>query len=189
MAFSPGGTNPKTPLPLATIVSAPSNSTAPAKTEITQRLEAEVQKMLAAGPLRPGYHSAGFIDLYGNGGYADNPEKTMGEIFDYFQNPADTVYTLLLAYPHLSSTTQQQVKSYLQTYYGPGKTYDFTRIVHVGWGTGPPEKPLIFRPIFQAGGDSRTPRPTILQLSQFVAGAVIGNTTLPSLFMPPGSMP
>jgi hypothetical protein len=28
------------------------------------------------------------------------------------------------------------VKTYLQTYYGPGTTYDFTKIVHIGWGTG-----------------------------------------------------
>lgn len=134
LAFSPTGTNPKTPLPLATIVSTQNASPPPTKMELTQRLETEVQKMLAAGPLRPGYHSSGFFDLYGNGGYTD--ERTFGEIFDYFQNPADTVYTLLLAHPHLSSTTQQQVKTYLQTYYGPGKPYDFTRIVHIGWGTG-----------------------------------------------------
>ncbi len=134
IAFSPTGTNPKTPLPLATIQNGQSNSTPPSAAEIAQRLETEIQKMLNAGPLRPGYHDSGFIDLYGNGGYTD--EHTMGEIFDYFQNPADTVYTLLLAYPYLSSSTQQQVKTYLQSNYGPGKKYDFTKIVHIGWGSG-----------------------------------------------------
>ncbi len=72
--------------------------------------------------------------MYGNGNYTD--EQEFGEIFDYFQNPADTVYALLLAYPHLSSTTQQQVKNYLQNNYGPGAIYDFTNIVHTGWGSG-----------------------------------------------------
>jgi hypothetical protein len=134
IAFSPTGTNPKTPLPLATTVSAQNSPTSVTKTILTQRLEAEIQKMLAAGPLRPGYVASGFIDLYGNGNYTDVRE--MGELFDYFQNPADTVYTLLLAYPYLSSTTQQQVKTYLQNNYGPGKKYDFTKIVHVGWGSG-----------------------------------------------------
>ena len=134
IAFSPNGTDPKTPLPLATIVSAQTSTPSPTKTELTQMLETEIQKMLAAGPLRPGYHVGGFIDLYGGGHYTD--EREFGEIFDYFQNPADTVYTLLLAYPYLSATTQQQVKTYLQNYYGPGKQYDFTQIVHVGWGTG-----------------------------------------------------
>ena len=134
ISLSSSGTNPKTPLPLATIVSANTTPAVPTRAEIVQRLEAEIQKMLAAGPLRPGYHDSGFLDLFGNGGFTD--QRTLGEIFDYFQNPADTVYTLLIAYPYLSATTQQQVKTYLQNHYGPGKPYDFTRIVHVGWGTG-----------------------------------------------------
>jgi hypothetical protein len=134
LAFSPTGTSPQTPLPLAKTVPVQSAATPPTRAALIQRLETEVQKMLAAGPLRPGYHSSGFIDLYGNGGY--DAEGTFGEIFDYFQNPADTVYTLLLAYPHLSSTTQQQVRTYLQDNYGPGAVFDFTKIVHVGWGTG-----------------------------------------------------
>ncbi len=134
LAFSPSGKNPKTPLPLAASVSAQSDSPSPTKAALTQRLESEVQKMLAAGPLRPGYHAAGFIDLYGNGNYTDSRE--FGEIFDYFQNPADTVYTLLLAYPYLAANTQAQVKTYLQNNYGPGAPYDFTTIVHIGWGTG-----------------------------------------------------
>lgn len=144
LAFSPTGTNPKTPLPLATTVSAPNPSTHPTQSELIQRLETEVQKILAAGPLRPGYHTSGFIDLYGNGHYTD--EREFGEIFDYFQNPADTVYTLLLAYPHLSPTTQQQVKTYLQTNYGPGAKYDFTKIVHVGWGMGAAREPFDIPP-------------------------------------------
>jgi hypothetical protein len=134
LAFSPDGKNPKVPLPLAQIIPIANGTASPSRTEITQRLETEVQKMLVAGPLHAGYLPAGFFDLYGEGNYTD--EREMGEIFDYFQNPADTVYTLLLAYPYLSTVTQQQVKSYLQDYYGPGKTYDFTKIVHIGYGTG-----------------------------------------------------
>lgn len=134
LAFSPTGADPQTPLPLATIVTAQSTSTPPAKSVLTQRLETEVQKMLTAGPLRPGYLASGAINLYGNGSKTD--EREFGEIFDYFQNPADTVYTLLLAYPHLSPAIQLQVKTYLQTNYGPGAKYDFTQIVNVGWGTG-----------------------------------------------------
>jgi outer membrane protein assembly factor BamB len=134
LAFSPAGSDPKTPLPLATILPAQDPRVAPTKSELAQRLESEVQKMLVAGPLRPGYHAAGLIDQYGNGGYTD--EREFGEIFDYFQNPADTVYTLLLAYPHLSSTTRQQVANYLKTNYGPDAKYDFTSIVHIGWGSG-----------------------------------------------------
>jgi outer membrane protein assembly factor BamB len=134
LAFSPTGTNPNTPLPLAEIVPAQSVSSPPSKSALIQKLESEVNKILTAGPLRPGYHSAGFIDLYGNGGFTD--ERTFGEINDYFQNPADTVYSLLLAYPYLSANSKQQLITYLKDYYGPGAEYDFTNIVHVGWGTG-----------------------------------------------------
>ena len=133
IAFSPTGGNP-TKLPLATVVPIQDSPTPPSPTTLTQRLEAEVDKMLAAGPLRPGYHAAGFIDLYGEGWYDDDRE--FGEIFDYFQNPADTVVTLLQTLPYLSSTKQQQVKTYLQNYYGPGAPYSFTNVVHVGWNVG-----------------------------------------------------
>ena len=133
-AFSPTGSNPTIPLPLVRTEPAEYVGALPGRADVAQLLEAEVQSMLTVGPLRPGYYDSGFIDLYGNGGFTD--ERTFGEIFDYFQNPADTVYTLLLAYPYLSAATQQQVQEYLQTYYGPETLYDFTEIAHVGWGSG-----------------------------------------------------
>jgi outer membrane protein assembly factor BamB len=136
MAFSPTGSGPRSPLPLATVAQATIAPPAPARADLTQRLAAEVQKMLAAGPLRPGYHPGGFYQLYAT----FSPETEMGEIFDYFQNPADTVATLLLAYPYLSSSLQTQVKTYLQNNYGPGTAYDFTSIVHTGWSTGAPRE-------------------------------------------------
>ncbi len=100
--------------------------------QLKQKLEAEVQKIVTTAPLRPGYYSSGLYDQWLEGGY--NATAGTGELLDYFQNPADTVYTLLLAYPYLSSTTQSSVKIYLQTNFGPGAKYDFTKIVHVGWG-------------------------------------------------------
>lgn len=134
MAFSPTGTNPKTPLPLATMVSTQGTFTPTTAAELKQRLETAVQKMITAGHLRPGYHPVGSMDRFGVG-HAD-PEEAFGEIFDYFQNPSDTVYTLLLAYPYLSANLQSQVKTYLQTNYGPGAPYDITKIVHIGWRNG-----------------------------------------------------
>ncbi|MCL5411957.1 MAG: PQQ-binding-like beta-propeller repeat protein [Patescibacteria group bacterium] len=133
LAWKPGIAS-GTKLALAAIVPVQNVPNVPTVAEIKQRLESEIQKMLAVGPLRPGYHSISLADSRGEGRYTN--EKEFGEIFDYFQNPADTIYTLTSAYPYLSATTQQQVKNYLQNNYGPGSTYDFTRIVHVGWGTG-----------------------------------------------------
>ncbi len=144
LAFSLTGTNPQSPLPLVRIEETDQVTPSPSRTEVSQQLEDEVRRLLAAGPLRPGYHDSGFIDLYGNGGFTD--ARTFGEIFDYFQNPADTVYTLLLAYPHLSAALQQQVIEHLQTHYGPGTTYDFTEVVHVGWGAGAAREATIIPP-------------------------------------------
>jgi hypothetical protein len=131
IAFGPSGGGKK--LPLATIVPVQNGPSRLTTAELQQRLGVEIQKMLDAGPLRPGYFSAGFIDLY-SGKYTDS--KDYGEIFDYFQNPADTVVTLLQALPYLSSSVQSQVKTYLQNNYGPSGTYSFTNIVHVGWNVG-----------------------------------------------------
>ncbi|HMN31407.1 MAG TPA: hypothetical protein PKE45_24865, partial [Caldilineaceae bacterium] len=134
IAFRPNGARPHSPLPLAKIV-APKNEIAPpSRNDLQQRLESEIQEMIAAGHLRPGYYPEAFADQYGNGSYTD--EREFGEIIDYFSNPADTVYTLLLAYPLVSPAMQQEIKRYLQETYGPDAPYDFTRLVHVGWQNG-----------------------------------------------------
>lgn len=133
IAWSPTATTPNK-LPLAAIVSTQNAPTPLAQADLQGRLEAEVQKMITAGHLRPGYFSAGFYDLYGVGQY--DTDREFGEIFDYFQNPADTVVALLQARPYLSATTQSQLDNYLKNNYGPGSTYDFEKIVHIGWRNG-----------------------------------------------------
>jgi outer membrane protein assembly factor BamB len=143
LAFGPAGGEPAA-LPLAETVPAPETPATPARDDVAAKLETEVQKMLDAGHLRPGYHAAGFIDLYGIGHYTDDQEY--GEIFDYFQNPSDTVVTLIGALPYLPAAMQEEVKTYLQTNYGPGAPYDFTEIVHVGFGSGAQREAFITPP-------------------------------------------
>jgi hypothetical protein len=142
IAFGPDGDG--TQLPLATTVSTQNSPTPLSPIEVQQRLETEIQKMLDAGHLRPGYHGAGFVDLYGEGWYTDDRE--FGEIFDYFQNPSDTVVTLIQALPYLAPGLQAQVKTYLQTYYGAGTEYDITRIAHIGYGTGAAREAFVIPP-------------------------------------------
>jgi len=142
IAFGPNGGG--TQLSLVTTVPAESAPTPLSPTELQQRLETEIQKMLDAGHLRPGYHAAGFIDQYGEGQKTDDRE--FGEIFDYFQNPSDTVVTLIQALPYLSPGLHAEVKTYVQTYYGPGADYDITRIAHIGWGTGAPREAFVVPP-------------------------------------------
>ncbi len=162
VVFSPTATTP-TQLALATTVTTQGVATPPTSTEVKQRLETEVQKMVNAGHLRPGYRPAGFVDLYGEGWYTDDRE--LGEIFDYFQNPADTVATLLQALPHLSTGLQAQVKTYLQNNYGPGKTYSFTSVVHIGWQNGAAREAFVTPPeVWDYWGKNSRP-PTLAQTS------------------------
>jgi hypothetical protein len=65
-----------------------------------------VQKIISAGHLKPGF-SPGLIDLKLNGLCADR-------VSDYFHSPADTLYTLLRALPHLPPDVAQSARAYLQ---------------------------------------------------------------------------
>lgn len=139
IAYSSSGGAVK--LPLATTVNAPSANIHITKANVNARLESEIQKMLAAGHLRPGYIAHGIIDQWGAGQKTNDAEY--GELFDYWQNPSETVVTLIQALPYLSANTQTQVKNYIKNNYGPGAPYDFASIVHVGWNTGAAREPFI----------------------------------------------
>ncbi len=73
------------------------------------RLETEIQKIMAAGDLRIGYYN--------------NGQASMEELVNYFENPGETLYTLAMAYPYLSSSTQTQLVNYLKqefaSYFNP----------------------------------------------------------------------
>ncbi|MFA6005144.1 MAG: PQQ-binding-like beta-propeller repeat protein [Patescibacteria group bacterium] len=98
------------------------------------KLTAEIQKMLDAGPhLRPGYGQMGL------NGYALGQVRG-DKMADYWHSTADTLYALTLAYPHLDTTMQTKVKSYLALElqnYSP-LTYD-----HNGWKQGAPREDFI----------------------------------------------
>ena len=111
----------------------PQSSALPAS-YLTQRLEAEITKMIAAGHLRPGFHDSGLWGQAANGAYS--PFVEGDHLAEYFHNPGDTVTTLLGALPYLPPSLQAQVKTYVKNNYGPGSTYDFTQIAHIGWKEG-----------------------------------------------------
>ena len=120
LAFGTGTAKGKLPLLTPTQVT-PSSPTL-TSTNLQTLLENEIQKIVNAGHLRPGYYSAGqFNEMY-------------FWLTDYFNNPGDTLYTLSIAYPHLPSALQSQVRTYLQsefsTYFNP------TMYATIGWDTG-----------------------------------------------------
>jgi len=69
--------------------------------DLKTKLESEVLKVVAAGHLSP------FRALYGEG-------RDAGAQF-YWYHSYDTIYTLSLAYPYLTTGTQNSVKTYMQT--------------------------------------------------------------------------
>lgn len=92
--------------------------------DLRQELVSQVQKILDAGHLRPGFHEGTLATT------VLCPEQN-GYMFDYFRNPADTLITLSDALPHLSTAMQQQVRAYLQT-----KWLEYGDKVHIGWQSG-----------------------------------------------------
>lgn len=107
-------------LPTITMNSPIDNVVPPSVSELTSRLETEVQKIIDAGHLRPGYYNTGFFAWW--------------EYADYFDNPGDTLYALSRAYPYLSDNLKLQTRTYLrnefQAYFDP-TMYSLT-----GWTTG-----------------------------------------------------
>jgi outer membrane protein assembly factor BamB len=126
MAFTQTSASP-TQLPLATIrASAEPDPTLPTREALRARLESEVSKMIAAGHLRPGYHSTGLYDLYAHSTCGDT-------LIDYWHNASDTILALLAALPHLSPSLQTQVRAYLQNEMTNYPPYVYNQI---GWNTG-----------------------------------------------------
>ena len=86
--------------------------------DLVARLEEQVQAIVDAGHLAPFYMERGFTTGHGVPGDSTHPEDglvTFGPAGNvYWFDPGELVYTLSLAYPHLSTTLQNQVRSYLR---------------------------------------------------------------------------
>jgi hypothetical protein len=66
------------------------------KSDLDTKLYQEIQKMLTAGHLRPGFHSSGLTSQTMSGAYS-NPIPG-DNLTQYFENPSETVITLLQGY-------------------------------------------------------------------------------------------
>jgi len=161
--LSPSGGGRQLPTVQAPTAQASGSLTA-SQQEIQQRLANEIQKMLAAGHLRPGYADSGipsgYLNMHGNDAV---PGNHLGE---YFHNPADTLYTLAVALPYLPATLQSQVKTYMQQ---EQASYPVDSIAHIGWKNGasreafddPPEMKSVFSQQMSNQVFNADPRSTI----------------------------
>jgi len=122
-------------LPVVTIRAVNNTSNSPTYSDLIANLETEIEKMLDRGHLRPGYYNNGTFNVY-------------SELADYFNNPGDTLYTLALAYPYLSSELQSRTAAYLrsefQTYFDPNMYST------IGWNEGAPRESMPLPPETEA---------------------------------------
>ena len=132
IAFGPGPVRGELPLlRINHVQDSPVPLDAP---ELRARLEIEVQKIVSAGHLRPGYYNSG--------------QAVLGHLANYFDNPGDTLYTLSIAHPYLSPGLQTSVRNYLQTFF---QTYFVNRqVTRIGWATGAAREAMPLPPETQA---------------------------------------
>jgi hypothetical protein len=126
IAFTPEAGDP-VELPAAKIVAASHVDLSPRSDEgLKNQLASEIEKMLAAGHLRPGYTGSGIFDLRASSWCGD-------DLVDYWHHPADTIYTLIRALPHLPPDLQSRVRDYLNSEF---QAYPIYRYNHIGWEEG-----------------------------------------------------
>ena len=149
IAFAPSAPDNPPELPMAQSVSAAPVASTPSTTLLQLKLKTEIDKILAAGHLRPGYMSHGHFDLRSQTQCGD-------QLVDYWHQPADTFVTLIMALPHLPETTQEQVKQYLQEEFAAYAPYAYN---HVGWSEGAAREFFDLPPEVQATLPNHTPNP------------------------------
>lgn len=125
-------------LPLLPIQSTTSTTKPLTIQDLTTRLEDEVQKMLAAGPLRPGYFN--------------NSQFAYKAFVNYFENPGDTLYTLSRAYPYLSPELQSETRTYLRREFQ--EYFDPVMYSSIGWADGAAREAMPLPPEVEAALES-----------------------------------
>lgn len=117
-------------LPLVEINAVQEAAPSLSESQLEARLEEEVRRIVDAGHLRPGYYSVAQFQVRG--------------MSEYFENPGDTIYTLTMAYAHLSPALQAEVRTYLQqefnTYFDPAM------YARIGWSDGAPRENMLLPP-------------------------------------------
>jgi hypothetical protein len=114
---------------------APSTSlttSAVSSTTLTNKLEAEIKKFDADNNgtldhLRPGWGVLGISGIPDTG----VGSKDSADISNYWHDPADTIYSLSLAYPHIQDTSlKSKLASYIQSEYA---NYSPCQYGEIGW--------------------------------------------------------
>lgn len=123
IAFGPSGGAPAA-LPMAQVVDAQRATPSPLGARgLKARLVEEIEVMLAAGHLRPGYASHGHFD-------SPAQRQCGDDLVDYWHHPGETIVTLTQALSHLPPGLQAEVKAYLRNELTAYPPYRYN---HIGW--------------------------------------------------------
>ncbi len=128
IAFGPGAASGALPL-LEAQPPAPDNAALP-RNAVVAELESEIDKIIDAGDLRPGYYGLSITTVRG--------------FENAFDNPGDTLYTMARAYPYLSSGLQSEVRTYMQQQFA--MHFDPNMHARLGWGAGAPRESITLPP-------------------------------------------
>ncbi len=94
--------------------------------ELQEKLSEQVQKIVQAGHLLPGFGRSGLWD-------AKATNRLGNYLADYWHNPAETIYTLTSALPLLPANEREPLRQYLAAEFAAYPTYSTG---HIGWATG-----------------------------------------------------
>ncbi len=100
--------------------------------DLQTKLGTEIQKIISAGHLRPGFMDSGILA----GDMDDHHDGNIlpgNQLEQYFTAPGQTLATLASAMPYLSASLQSQLKTYLQT---EETNYPVETITDIGWRNG-----------------------------------------------------
>lgn len=138
IAFAPTAANP-VQLPVFQQVSIDDPSIPLLPNSVVQsKLEDEVEKILSAGHLRPGYYSSGLLDFSAHHLCGDR-------LTEYWHSPGDVLYTLIQALPYLPSELASRVRIYIQQEFNAFSPYEYS---HIGWQDGAAREFFIMPPEF-----------------------------------------
>ena len=149
-AFGTGAAQGKRPS--LYIIAGQNTSTPWSYSTLQAMLEEEIEKMIVSGQLRPGY--------YNNGGFSNYREFT-----NYYENPGDTLYTLSMAYPHLSVGLQSDVRTYLQEHFS--KFFNPVMYSRIGWADGAPREAMPLPPEVETSLSNFPPMESSTRFSWF----------------------
>jgi outer membrane protein assembly factor BamB len=135
-------------LPKANIVETSKMSPDLSKDILKNLLITEIQKMVETGHLRPGYLNTGIFDLKGQHHCGD-------DLVDYWHNPAETIYSLILSLPHLPPDLQNQTIAYMQEEFENYPPYLYN---HIGWQDGAPRELFDLPPDLDTYHENYAPR-------------------------------